>query len=1274
MFIEKGWKSIAVPRYLHLERAMNDEFSTSVFSPYIMLKKACYLFLFLLTLTSLTAQEDQPSFKHITAENGLSNNWVKAILKDKDGFMWFGTFNGLNRYDGNHFKIFLAGLNSTLSDNIIECLAEDQDGNLWVGTFSGGLHRFDRNTETFVQFQHDPQAQRSLSHNRICSIYSDHNGRLWIGTGAGLDLYHPEDNTFEHFLHNPDDPNSVTTGLVSCVYEDHTGRLWIGTEGGLNSYVTEEKKFIHYRHQPADPNSLAEDYVKSIYGDKYGHLWLGTWGGGLDKLEPETNTFHHFQNSQNSPWALSNNSVLALTGNNEDLIYIATEGGGLNIFDIQQEHFTPLLSDITNARSINSNSVHTLYYDDQNGMLWAGTYNGGVNYFSKWDKPFNLYQARMQGLNNNHVTSVAEDHNGSLWIGTDGGGINKMNPANGLFTYYSKAESGKDGLQSNAVMSLMCDQDNMIWVGTYNGGLDMINPTSGLITHYTHRPNDAKSLSEKNVSAIYEDKRGNIWAGTMIGGLNLFDRKTLTFTSYRHDPADTESIVDNFIYGIYEDRLGRLLVQTGKGLEIFDYKTGRFERYNPKLTTDLGVPVTLLEDSQGTLWVGSQERGLFRMDRTGVKATRYTNEDGLPDNSISGILEDESGNLWISTQRGLCKFEEAVINHEKVNFQKYSVEDGLQGSEFKRGAFCKTKNGLMVFGGQNGFNVFDPMRIKVNPFVPPVEITGFKIFNKEVDFSKGEVLKVPITETAEIRLPHHESVFTFDFSALSYMLPEKNKYAYMMEGFEETWNEVGTQRSATYSNLDAGEYYFNVKAANNDGIWNDTGTRIKIIIVPPWWEHMLFRIGLVLLLISSVVLYLRLRTNYLKRSKRELENLVALSTKDLNHAKTIIEERQQEIMHQNEILINKNNALETQSAEMKDMAKEINELTEAKIKFLANVSHELDTPLKVILNESRELNEKLDESDPLAEKHSIIYSNARKLFKLINQLLDQREVALPAVVRNESEPVVDTKAFTDEAEEGRRPAPFILVIESETNSNDAHDLKLSSTYQIEYAKTGADGLQKATLLMPDLIIADAHLPDMDGLILSDLLKKDEQTSHIPIILMMSRTDAEHLEESRQVGVDDYITKPFQPDLLELKIKNIFFTRQKLKEMFLEGALTMPDQFNMSAVDKQFLKNATKAVHENLHQSGFGVDEFSSYFGMSKRNVLRKMKGITGLSINEYIRNTRLKEAYAMLTKGDQNVSEVAYTVGFTDPKYFSNCFKKLYGKLPSEVRTVANTP
>jgi ligand-binding sensor domain-containing protein/signal transduction histidine kinase len=920
-------------------------------------KKVCLYMLALLLLGSCflpaVGQTGLPDFRQLTLENGLSHNWVKAILKDQQGYMWFGTFNGLNRYDGTAFHVFRAGEENGLRDDFIQALAEDPQGNIWVGTFSGGLHIFDRKTESFRAFRHQPDTASSLSSDKVNTLLSDRQGRLWIGTERGLDLYQPQSGSFRHYHFPAEDGHSPGPGLVSSLYEDHRGHIWVGTQNGLHVLEPARDSFRHFYHHPQQPASLAHDYVKSIYEDKYGNLWVGTWGGGLDRLSPDGQEFIHFRHQPNQPNSLSNDAVLSVLGDGENRIFVATEGGGLNIFDMQAERFATCLPDLTNPRSINSNSVHTLYHDPANGLLWAGTYNGGLNYFSKWDKPFLPYRAQPGGLNNPHVTCLAEDQEGRLWIGTDGGGVNVLDDQKGeSFTYFTR----ENGLSSDAILSLLADRSNRLWVGSYNGGLDLIIGGK-VVRSFRHDPGDSLSLGGKHVSAIYEDKRGNLWVGSMNAGLSLYLPETQQFFRYQHEPGNPYSLIDNFIYGILEDRKGRLLVQTGKGLEIFDYRQGTFQRFNQSLETDFGVPTALLEDSQANLWVGSKSMGLFRVDRTGVKVNSYTRLDGLPSNSISGILEDEVGNLWIGTQKGLCKFEEGVINPEKAQFHIYSVEDGLQGSEFKRGAYCLRKDGRMAFGGQNGFNLFAPQQIKNNPFIPPVVITNFRLFNKEIDFRENELLDAPISQTNVLSLTYKQSVFTFEFAALNYLHSEKNQYAYLMEGFEDTWNYVGTQNNATYTNLDPGTYTFRVKASNNDGTWNDQGTRLTLHILPPWWENVYFRAGLIALFLGGFLLIYKMRTYQLKRSKRELERQVALRTTDIQQ-----------------------------------MAEEIKDLNEAKIRFFTNISHELRTPLNLILWPLEELMQGEKESGKRADRYRLMYKNAGKLMRLINQLLDFRKI------------------------------------------------------------------------------------------------------------------------------------------------------------------------------------------------------------------------------------------------------------------------------------------
>jgi ligand-binding sensor domain-containing protein/AraC-like DNA-binding protein/CheY-like chemotaxis protein len=1213
--------------------------------------RASLLLLLLMRCMDLQAQSElpgQPHFKHLTVEDGLSHNWVKSILKDHQGFMWFGTFNGLNRYDGRQMLVFQSDTINSLSDNVIECIAEDGRGVLWIGTFSGGLNRFNRKTQRFTVYKNNASDPTSLPGNKINCLYTDRQGDLWIGTDRGLARFADHNENFVRHLH-------PTHSSVTAITQDHNGLFWIGTENGVHTF----DPVLQTWTEKSIPAAVRHGFFpKSIYEDKYGQMWIGTWGGGLISYDLRSGKSTTHVHQPTSAVSLSHNAVLSVTGDQQHRLYIGTENGGLNVLDLRENNFLACKPEMLNARSINSNSIHHVYFDEKNGILWAGTYNGGVNYFSQSDKPFELYQAGVQSLNNNHITSIAEDRQGNIWIGTDGGGVNKLDAASQSFSYFTSATIGNNKLQSDATLALLCDRHDAIWAGSFNGGIDVIQ--QGRITHFTHHANDTSSLSGPHVSAIYEDKRGNIWAGTMSAGLNLYEPITRTFKRYRHDASNPSSIIDDFIYALLEDRSGRLLVLTGKGIDVYDYRTDQFTRFAGTQGHDIGVPVTLHEDSQGNLWVGSQEKGLFRFDRTGVKVNQYTRLDGLPSNSICGILEDEHGNLWISTQRGLCKFEEGVVNPARVHFHRYSTEDGLQGTEFKTNAYCKLRDGRMAFGGQNGFNVFDPEQIRHNAYIPAVVITGFKLFNREVKFGEGQILPSPINELQEIALAHHQSVLTFEFSALNYLLPEKNQYAYRLEGFEDEWNQVGTQRTATYSNLDAGEYVFRVKASNNDGIWNETGTSLRIRIIPPWYNQAAVRIGFILLLVCMVIGYFRYRTYQLRKAKRELERQVDLSVADLKKANTIIAERQTEILYQNQRLTEQNQVLAQQTEANRALADEIRDLNAARTTFFSHISKEVKVPLDVLVTQMEEmLGSTIVHPEKLHEKQNTVYQNARQIIQRIKQLLDFGRAEQVQSVQGEDDWQDLIQSTT------------ILVVDSDPDPVFLQH-RFTSQYHFAFASNAATGMRMALDNLPDLILCDAQLPDQSGMAWCQLIRQDERTSHIPIILMTSRFPDEGIQTTLSTTSDDHIAKPIQAELLDVKIRTTFLSRQKIRDYFFKGTNALPADIRISAADELFLEKATRAVREHLQMPGFGVDAFSAIIGMSRRHALRKMKALTGLSINEYIRNTRLHEAYSLLKQSDLNISEIAYTVGFTDPKYFSNCFKKLFGKLPSEIRGMEN--
>ena len=1367
----------------------------------------------------LSAQPEFPFFKHITVEQGLSNNWVKTIVKDKEGFMWFGTFNKLNRFDGHHFKIFSNSDFVGLKDNFIQSIAVDTSDNIWVGTFSGGLSRFDKKSETFENFLHETSKKSSISSNKVNTLLVDQSNHLWIGTDKGLNLFLPNTKTFKHF----DEENTVSLilkGQILDLFEDAKGNIWIGSNNGLCVYYAKKKVFQEISR---NNNTSINNQIRSIYEDKFGNIWLGTSNGTLEKFDLEQNDFTSFELVSDN--RISKNAILDIKGDGNDEIYIATEGDGLFIYNISKKQFSNYISNPTENRTINSNSVHSFYFDTESQILWVGTYNGGINYFSKWDKPFQLFRARVNGLNNNYINAFTEDKNGNWWIGTDGGGLNFYEVQTQRYRYFDKQSSN---LQSDAILSLLCDSENNIWVGSYNGGLDVLKNGHSSFINYRHDSEDNHSISGQNISAIYEDKKGNIWVGTMDNGLNLYDKSLNHFVHFKHQPKNSSSIIDNFIYGILEDSDGRILVQTGKGLDIFNVNSQTFERFNNYYKVDFNVPVSLLEDSQNNLWIGTQENGIFRIDRAKQAVKHYTIDDGLISNSIAAILEDDYKNIWISSVEGLCKLEAAVNKTEQIHIKKYISKDGLQGSEFKRNAVEKLQNGHLVFGGQNGFNVFNPVKVKDNPFIPPVVLTDFKLFNKSVNTKEHGIFNSTISTATTFTLTHQQSVFTFEFAALNYIHSEKNQYAYKLEGLEKEWNYVGTKNEATYTNLDAGTYIFRVKACNNDGVWNEDGVAVKVIVLPPWWEDNRYRLPIFFLLFMLLFAYYKYRTYQYRQTQKQLTEQVNIRTADLQKANEIVKERQAEILNQNKILSQKNQELARKATEIRKMSAEIEDLSEARIRFFTNISHELRTPLNLILWPLEELLQgKHLTKDKLKQKYKLMYSNADKLIRLINQLLDFRKIETGAlqltleerdIVRavqetmnrfnewsvrksvdfklsanvesfmfyfdedkldkilsnlisnafkfvnengqihiyihvNEANQIITIKVIDNGQGIAAAKLPYIfnrffegdnvqykgsgvglaltknlveihggnisvesqygegttfiielptdlkssaetfaaihevtstnidnnktpdvpssnlklLLVEDNLDIIDLMQQQLSEYYQIEIAHNGQEGLEKAIQTMPDLIISDVMMPQMNGFEMCELLKKDEQTSHIPIIMVTARSGAENELEGLQIGADDYISKPYSIELLQLKIKNILQTQQRLKAQFANNLTTTASKLNINNTDKAFLNKAALAVHENLNNPEFSAEDFSRYFQISRRHVLRKIKTLTGLSINEYIRVTRLKEAYQLLQNEDLNVSEVAYSVGFTDPKYFSNCFKKQFGKSPSAI-------
>jgi serine phosphatase RsbU (regulator of sigma subunit)/ligand-binding sensor domain-containing protein len=803
----------------------------------------------------LLAQSHDLEFERISLEQGLSQSVVTCILQDSKGFLWFGTMDGLNKYDGYGFTVYKHDAQdvNSLTENGIMAIYEDRSGMLWIGT-RDGLNRFDRLAERFTRFLHDPANPNSLSHNSITAICEDRTNsesRLWIGTsGGGLELFDRKSERFIHYRRDAANPNSsagatLSSNQVRAIHVDQSGVIWVGTSDGLNKLVLDKSdgyaqpsvQFTHFKHDANDPQSLSQNLITSIYEDRAGNLWLTTFGGGLsllsrgDRASGRFKRYVHEAANQNS---LHHNTARSIFEDQSGMLWIGTSGG-LDQFDPARASFKHYQNDPANPYSLSNNDVWSVY-EDKTGTLWVGTYGGGLNKFSRAKEKFAHVKndpANPKSLGHNMVMSICESRqgrDGTLWVGTGGGGLYQYDGRQEKFIRYRHDSRNPFSLSNDGVAAIWEDKSGTLWIGT-GEGLNRFDREEQSFIRYQHDAKNPHSLSDKGVSVIYEDRAGTLWVGTGAGGLNRFNRASGNFIRYQHDPEKATSLSDNTIVSIFEDSSNDLWIGTARGLNKLERTSGRFIRYqhdsaNPKsLSNNRVFSIHADFHDSGVLWIGTWGGGLDKFDKTTGTFTHFTERDGLPNGVIYGILGDDDGNLWLSTNNGLSKF-----NPSTKTFRNYDVDDGLQSNEFNQGAYFKSKSGEMFFGGINGFNRFHPRRVIDNPHVPPIVLTAFSKFDKLAK------LDTCITEIKRLKLSYRDNFFSFVFAALDYTNPAKNQYAYKLEGFDEDWIYCGIRRYASYTNLDGGEYAFRVKGANSDGVWNEQGIAIKIIVTPPFWK------------------------------------------------------------------------------------------------------------------------------------------------------------------------------------------------------------------------------------------------------------------------------------------------------------------------------------------------------------------------------------------------------------------------------------------------------
>jgi signal transduction histidine kinase/ligand-binding sensor domain-containing protein/DNA-binding response OmpR family regulator len=1343
------------------------------------------------------AQPGVYKFTHLDVNGGLSHNQVTCFLKDKKGFLWIGTASGLNRFDGYSVKVFRNDARDTtsISGNFVNGIHETPDGKLAVFT-TEGLNLYDPEKERFQTNLDGFYTAFGIPSGRITGIVKDAGGDFWfLHSTEGLIRYGIKHNRSFSIRHNPEDPATLATNSVSAMADDEGGNKWIVHTNGIIEKLLVKGGAVRVTYRSdflfRENNGTLQEY--RLLRDADGDLWIFAEDGhlGVFYFNGKTQTFRHLHRGATGV-KLNTDIVRGIVQDNNGLIWIGTDHGGINLVNKKDFSVRYILHQEEDAKSLGQNSIVTLYKDEE-GIIWIGTFKRGVSYYHENIVRFPLYthySSDRESLPYSDVNRFIEDDHGNLWIGTNGGGLIYFDRARSSYTQYNNNPRDPNSLSSDVIVSLFIDRDKKLWIGTYYGGLNCYDGQKFI--RYSHEPGDPNSLADPSVWEIFEDSRNRLWIGTLDGGLDLLDRKTGTFSHYQK--GDPNAVQSDYIAAITEDSDGNLWVGTDIGLDVFVRDRGRFIHYesekgNPNSLSDNSI-LDIHEDSKGRIWIGTHG-GLNLFDRKTKEFKAFKEEDGLPHNSILTILEDNYGSLWMSTPNGLSNLTITTdsTGEMQLKFKNYDEADGLQGKQFNENAAFKTSRGELIFGGANGFNIFRPEQLGLNRNPPNVVLSDFQFYNRSIKTDEevdGKViLEKAISESDEIVLPPGKNVFSIEFAALNFFHPEKNEYKYRLEGFNSEWLPADNKsRKVTFTNLDPGDYIFTVKAANNDGFWNEEGVSLRIKVLPPFWKTRTAFVLYVILVISGLLI-----TRRLIQQREQM--------------KYAIERERQESLRMHEL----------------DMMK---------IKFFTNVSHEFRTPLTLILTPLEKMMKQAQEPEQ-KNQFLLIQRNARRLLSLVNQLLDFRKLEVQQVrftpfegdiikfikdtvysfsdlsekknIRldfhsslssletifdqdklekilfnllsnafkftpeqgtvtvdvafddekwlriqvkdtgigipaDKQEKIFDrffqndlpksmvnqgsgiglsitkefvrihggTIAVTSQPGRGscfavRIPVPEVLSREEtpsqeavlapdeeiDINDPDAEPSKkpvlllvednedfrfylkdnLKTDYTIIEAKDGLEGWKKTQESLPDLIVSDIMMPEMNGIDFCRKVKADQRVSHIPVILLTARTSEEQKLEGFETGADDYITKPFNFEILTSRIRNLIQQREKFHKAFPRQLDVKASELKITPLDEKFISQAIQCVEKNIAHADFSVEDLSHELGISRAHFYKKILALTGKSPLEFIRTIRLQQAAQLLEKSQLTVAEVAYQVGFNNPKYFARYFKDQYNVLPS---------
>nr|WP_320119465.1 two-component regulator propeller domain-containing protein [uncultured Marinifilum sp.] len=1376
------------------------------------MKKLIFLILFVLQIGILSAKEF--IFEKITTQQGLSQNDVNCIFQDHNGFLWIGTNDGLNRYDGYTFRTYRIKdkkeQEEGLSSNLVFKIKEDKKGRLWIATSNEGVCVFNLCTEEFTQIRNTSVNPICLADNRIVDLECMNDGSVWLATEKGVTIITEQNGKFEttnliSLAHTP-----LVSKACNVVVEDQQGRKCLGLHNGLIICKSTNKLI-----ECTEIAGFEDLNVRCIL-PAYGGLIIGTGEGlfFLDNVKEDLGKSKLIQINDlpATEIYLDERKNLFVASQLKLLVYSC---------DCAHNKFV-LQTEINQGRTkadLSSNMVMSIY-GDLSGIIWIGTNGGGLNKYNPKRKKIGHYKnTSLPGsLSSNKIRSVFEDSKKNIWIGTEGGGVNFLNTSKGrnFESGFERYFVNEYQIENRIYSIIETDKENgesEIWAGAaFPQTLECFKNSDKL------SPISKEELNDKISASIFtslKDKEGNIWLGTYGSkGLYKYEKKEGKYHLINYKAKAIEGgLSSNIIRSLLQDSMGNMWIGTDAGINLLTVEELKKEKPffkvfknnindDNSLSNDYILP--LFKSTKGDLWVGTMGGGLNRVNYheniDSISFTSYGTSDGFPNNVIKGILEDQEGNLWISSNKGLSKF-----NTENHSIMNYDVSDGLQDNEFSELACCKLSDGMMIFGGVNGFNTFYPEEINADMLPPKVAFTDLQVLNKSVKVgehvNKRVVLTKAINQTKRVKLKYSENSFAIYFSALHFSAPTKNKYKYMLEGFDDNWIiKNSDERFAKYTSLNPGTYVFKLYASNNDGIWSKEAREIEVIVVPPWWKSNL-AIAIYLILFVYILWFFQ-RFSFIR------------------------------IKQKNELL-------------MEHFEKEkIEELNQMKFRFFTNISHEFRTPLTLIIGSVQKLLQKEEELSPKAKAKCIaIQRNSSFLLRLINQLMDFRkmehdkmnlsirhlniiellkeiytsfeEVAannniqfnflveeqeayvyvdsdkIEKIVYNllsnafkftnvggqidlilklqtnhiliqvkdngvgmskqmqahiferfyqgtklkhadtsgtgiglsyakglaelhageisfksaegvgscfelklkrgkehynlsdiEKDQSVNIKSIAklksekeifnfnlNKPKEGFQAKPNsykLLIVEDNVELLNFLSESFGDKYQVYRALNGEEGISMAEKYDVDIIVSDIAMPLKDGFQLCKGIKMNEQTSHIPIVLLTAKTSAEDSIKGFQLGADAYVSKPFDLQVLEAQIASVLKNRDDLKQRFRKSIEITPSEVTTTSFDEKFLNKLLVIIEDNISNFEFSVEKLASLYGMPQVNINKKLKSLTGQTASAFIRNVRLKRACQLLKTGRYTVADVTYEVGFSDLKYFRSCFKKEFKLNPSE--------